>query len=134
MGVAAIVLFTILAFAIKGTKPVNSSGDIAAADTGAADTGQADTGSQSNDSTGQQNNQQGARQLAESSVLVADKALRCLVRISVTRGANVPNDKEMESYFGQLPTAKGTDIGSGFFIQPGGWILTFWARFWLLLR
>ena len=63
-------------------------------------------------------------QLSDLSRMVAEKALPSLVRIHIMRGASIPSDKEMESYFGQIPNAKGTDIGSGFFVQPGGWILT----------
>ncbi len=65
-----------------------------------------------------------ARLLSDVSGSISDKIVPSLVRITVTRPVGVARDKELESYFGQLPVPIGTDIGSGFFFQPGGWILT----------
>lgn len=65
-----------------------------------------------------------ARALSELSGSIADHAIPALVRITVSRAVGLGRDKELESFFGQLPLAKGTDIGSGFFFRQGGWILT----------
>jgi serine protease Do len=62
--------------------------------------------------------------LSQRSAQIAEKALPSVVKILVSRGNALPGDKEMESYFGQIPIARGSDIGSGFFVKPGGWLLT----------
>lgn len=64
------------------------------------------------------------KELSELSSSMAERAFPSLVRITVKRSAAVGKDKEFESFFGQLASAKGIDVGSGFFFQSGGWILT----------
>jgi len=81
-------------------------------------------GEASNANSPVNSNYDNAKQLSELSAAIAEQASKCLVRISVTRPIGITRDKELESYFGQIPIAKGTDTGSGFFFQKGGWILT----------
>jgi S1-C subfamily serine protease len=62
--------------------------------------------------------------LSEYSASVAERVRPGLTKIYVSRSVKNSNDKEIESYFGQIPIEKNTDVGSGFFIRPDGFIVT----------
>lgn len=124
ISVVVLLVFGLWSLLVTKTKNVKSSGEAISVPANKLDLPLFTSDSTKMDFDKQRSIHLAARQLSDLSGMVAERALPSLVKIQVTRGANIPSDREMESYFGQLPTAKGTDIGSGFFVQPGGWILT----------